>query len=140
MIFLRLKLGKSIVAVVFLLLVLSCFLFFCGGSSVFKANYGNTEERINYLRVHGWIVEGETEKKVTVPQVFSKVYEDYNTLQKRQGFDLTLFAGKEVTLYSYTVLNYPSTETVLAHLMVCDGMIIAADICSTSLNGFISVI
>ena len=65
------------------------------------------------------------------------VFPKKNELQKSQGFDLTDYAGKSVTIYNYKVLNYPeNSEYVYATLIVLDGVIIGGDIHSTELNGF----
>ena len=64
------------------------------------------------------------------------IYENYNKLQKSQGYDLSLFKGVTVTQYTYEVKNYPTDEVVLVHLLVYDGVIIGADVMSTAADGF----
>ena len=97
------------------------------------------EARVDYLADCGWTVDGgsEEEQLIHIPEVFSPVYEDYNELQRQQGFDLLDYAGRDCTLYTYAVTNYPDeTQTVLANLYLYKGRVIGGDIHSTNLNGF----
>ncbi len=98
------------------------------------------EERRNYLATFGWETDAEfEEKELTIPQSWNQVYTDYNEVQVNQGFDLTEYKGKKVTLYTYTVNNYKdSQQGIVADMLVCDGMLIGGDICNTSAeNGFL---
>lgn len=56
-----------------------------------------------------------------------------------QGFDLSDYKGKKVTLYTYTINNYKNQKQgIVADMLVCDGMLIGGDICNTSAeNGFL---
>lgn len=47
--------------------------------------------------------ELKTCEGVKIPAHFNEVYEDYNALQERQGFDLSPFKGKTVRRYVYAV-------------------------------------
>ena len=96
------------------------------------------EKRVEYLRSLGWETDAdsETEKTVLIPREFTGVYLEYNKLQKQQGFDLEQYLGTEVQMYSYIVTNYGSSETVVATLYTCNGRLIAGDIHSTTLDGF----
>jgi hypothetical protein len=57
----------------------------------------------DYLESLGWAVDTEsaTEKQVVIPERFSNVYEEYNSLQKAQGFDLSqlLWAGASLSTH-----------------------------------------
>ena len=59
-------------------------------------------------------------------------------LLRAQGFDLEPYAGKEVTKYTYTVLNYPDyPENVVVDLLFDDHRMIGADITyNDAENGF----
>lgn len=95
--------------------------------------------RIDYLAALGFEVDAESEQRqeILLPAEFEPVLENYNELQRQQGFDLSGYAGKNVTLYSYTVTNWPDKNaTVIADLYCCKGRPIAGDIHSTALNGF----
>jgi len=87
---------------------------------------------------YGWEIIGEpTVREVTVPSVFDEVYTRYNTdIQLKNGYDLRKVAGKSVTLYEFTVQNYPSEDDVRASVLVYRGEIVGGDICSTRLDGF----
>ena len=96
----------------------------------------NEKSRVAYLLQYGWEVEtpAVSETEVLIPRSFSDVFENYNQLQKQQGFDLSNYCGLEVELYTYTVLNYG--ENVVAQLYVLGGSVIGADVHSTQLDGF----
>ena len=103
------------------------------------------EERMSYIKSFGWDVEGEPLEvlEIIVPQDFDATYESYNKLQKEQGFDLEKYMGKTVKRYTYKVTNYPvddETEEVNINLLIYENNIIAADICSAELGGFMQAI
>ncbi len=98
------------------------------------------EDRIGFLRQFGWEVEAEPveEEKVTVPAEFDKVYQSYNELQNKQGFDLTKYRKKEVTRYTYRITNYPDYDGVVyANFLVYRNRVIGGDVCSEDVNGFL---
>lgn len=111
-----------------------------GGADVLTAEtVSTTEERMEFLLECGWETDpnSETVQNIHIPERFTAVYENYNELQLQQGYDLTEYAGRDCTLYSYTVLNYPDdSQTVIADLYVYKDRIIGGDVHSTSLNGF----
>lgn len=126
------------VAVVLIALIL----IFSGGESAdgaFKSSkLTTTEDRVAFLKELGWEVDpkSETEQTVLIPREFTGVYLDYNKLQKQQGYDLEKYLGTEVSMYTYIVTNYESKDTVIASLYLYKGKVIAGDIHSTTLNGF----
>ena len=71
--------------------------------------------RVEWLAQNGWEVESpaESESSVMIPRTFSQVFEDYNELQKQQGFDLSRCCGTEVTMYTYRVTNADPGDEVL---------------------------
>ncbi len=106
-------------------------------TSVVKTN----EERAEYLRSLGWEVSGEPieEQVITIPSEFDDVYKEYNDLQLSQGFDLTKYAGLEAKRYTYEVTNYPGTaDRVVADIIVYRNRIIAGDVQSAALDGFMT--
>ena len=94
--------------------------------------------RVAYLAENGWQVEtpAVSEETVIIPRTFSTVFENYNTLQKQQGFDLSQYCGMEVKLYTYKVVNSDIGENVLAMMYLLNGSIIGGDVHSTDLDGF----
>ncbi len=94
----------------------------------------------SFLSQFGWKVGSEPIeiKEVTVPAEFDKVYAAYNELQKGQGLNLTKYRGKEVTRYTYEVVDYPGYEgRVYANVLVYRGRVIGGDICSADVTGFV---
>lgn len=92
-----------------------------------------------FLSQYGWEAsEKVDEAEVTIPAQFDPVYEEYNTLQKKQGFDLSKYRRKTVTRYTYRIGNYPDYKgTVLADVIVYKNRVIGGDICSADVNGFV---
>ena len=97
------------------------------------------KQRQKFLADMGWEVSEEYLecKVVIIPEKFNDVYEKYNKLQKKQGFDLEKFKGKTVEIYTYEVKNYPDHEkNNIASLMVYEGELIGGDVSCIELNGF----
>lgn len=90
--------------------------------------------RMQYLASIGVKVEEKAEqtKQIVIPATFSDVYETYNQLQRRAGFDLADYKGKKATVYTYRLLeNAEKTVT----LIICGGHVIGGDISDTALDG-----
>ena len=87
----------------------------------------NVAERMDYFASHGWEVEEIAGKEITIPADFSTVYEEYASLQDKQGMPLREYAGRNAKLYVYNVKNYsPESKKMLAELLVCDDTAIAS--------------
>ena len=101
---------------------------------------GETEQqRQAFIRSFGWEIEEEplTVMEVKIPDEFDAVYEEYNTLQKTQGMDLSKLKGKRCKKYQYAVLNYPDRpEYITCTLLVRDGKIVGGDISCAGEDGF----
>lgn len=98
------------------------------------------EERIALLKSFGWEVESDPmeEADVTIPAEFDRVMENYNAIQRSQGFDLSKYRNRDVKRYTYRVTNYPNYEgTVYANLLIYKNRVVGGDICSSDVNGFI---
>ena len=98
------------------------------------------EDRVNFLAQFGWQVKGEPVESadITLPSEFDKIFAGYNEIQKRQGLDLSRYKNKTVTRYTYEVNNYEGEEgRVFANVIVYRGKVIAGDICSADVSGFI---
>ena len=99
------------------------------------------EQRAQYLASLGWEFSAESEKEITIPEVFNEVYSNYNSVLKKQGFDLEDYRGKTATLYTYNITNYASSKDIIADLIVADGILIGADLCDPSAeNGFLKAL
>ncbi len=97
------------------------------------------EDRIKFLGQFGWQVQPEAVEsiEVTIPEQFDKIFTAYNELQKRQGLDLTKYKDKNVQRYTYAVTNYEGYDgTVYANILVYRNKVIAGDICSADVKGF----
>ncbi len=102
---------------------------------------GTQEERIAYFSQFGWSVDEEPieVKEIIIPAEFDEVYENYNNIQKEQGFDLSQYCSQRVKKWTYKVSNYPNYENsdcIRATLLVKDGNVIGGDVCSVELDGF----
>jgi len=96
------------------------------------------EGRIEWLSSCGWTVDAQPAEvqNVRIPEEMDEVLQRYNELQRSQGYDLTRFAGKEVTRYVYSILNYTGTaDPVYATLLVHNGQVIGGDITVTGAGG-----
>lgn len=103
---------------------------------------GSTPEKITaFISECGYSVSSPVTKTITIPSQFGDVYENYNDLQKKQGFDLSRHKGQSAVSYTFNVIGYVDENgnidpDVQIHIIVCDGKIVAADIASTKLDGF----
>ena len=99
-------------------------------------------DAVRYLNSLGWQVEPEPleVKSLVIPRTFTGVYADYAALQEKQGYPISEYGGMEAVRYSFRVLNYPSGggEEIVADLVVCGQTVIAGDIQSTALDGFMT--
>lgn len=97
------------------------------------------EARVSFIEQFGVMVEDEPveEQAFTMPSNFDRVILGYNELQKQQGLDLSKYAKKKVTRYTYRVENYDSDGTVYVNLFIHRGHVVACDICSASPEGFV---
>ncbi len=94
-----------------------------------------------YLASFGWETAPEPLeiREVRLPEEFDDVYQNYNAIQRGQGFDLTPYAGKRVKRWTFTITNYPGEPAdgvIRANVLVWRGKIIGGDVCSVRLDGF----
>lgn len=123
-------------AVVVALLALVVGLSFCPKTASVAIVAEAEEQRVAFLLGLGYevAVPGEV-REVLVPAQSDETFAEYNRLQQTAGMDLTPLMGKRVKCWSYTVTNFPGTETVQAHILVYRGRIVGGDISSTRLEG-----
>lgn len=99
---------------------------------------GTNQQRLEYIQSFGWntgITHCELEE-VRIPVNFDEVYEEYNDLQKKQGFDLRKYRAHSVKKYTYEISRTDDDLVqLLANLLVENGVIIGADICSAEAGG-----
>ncbi len=93
-----------------------------------------------FLEQYGWETARELceKEEVKIPQEFDEVYKRYNELQIKSGYDLTEYAGKTVTRYTFLIKNYPLDvgERVYGNVLCVDGYAIGGDIMTRSMTGF----
>lgn len=107
-------------------------------SSNFSVKAVDNLSRIEFLSSFGWKVNTEPIEisEITIPQDFNSVYQNYNQIQKEQGFNLEKYKGKLCKHFTYKVLNYKDQDFVNANLIVYKNKIIGGDISSVELSGF----
>ena len=124
-----------IAAVIIFLLIMLRGIFLPGT----EYNLDTSEGRQAYLKSMGWEIDMETEafRTVIVPDELDGIMAQYNRMQQNQGYDLCLHLGESCSQYSYELTNYPEFDgTVLVTLYIQNGELIAADIHSSAVNGF----
>ncbi len=105
----------------------------------FNVTAEDEEDRIQFLTQFGWNTSGEPVgvTEVIIPEVFDATYEEYNEIQKAQGFDLADYSGMRVKQWTYSVTNYPGGDgSEKATILVYEDKVIAGDISSGSDGGF----
>ena len=142
--------GLKFFAVVALTLVVLVGLVLGGGTVLASAAPGEInfsgmktrEDRIAFLAAFGIEVEeGEECVSFVMPEDFDRVLLGYNELQRRQGLDISKYAKKKITRYTYTVSNYEGYDgEVKANLLIYRNRIIACDISSADPGGFVEPI
>ena len=125
-----------VVCIIAVLVVIACRF---SKKQVYEMN--SETQRQEFISEMGWETSDEYDecKVITIPEEFNDVYQNYNELQKKQGFDLSDFKGKQAEVYVYKVKNYPGMEDkdgINCNLIVCDGQLIGGDVCSSELDGF----
>lgn len=98
------------------------------------------EDRIAYLESYGWQVRPDplSVEELLIPETFDESYEEYLSLQKSQGFDLTELCGKRVKRCTYELTNYPTGETgVQISLLIYKNKVVGGEVLSPQLNGFL---
>lgn len=142
----KLNKKKAVIAMVALalLLILTIILVNSGGKSgsksyISESGIKTTDDVVSYLASLGWQVDPvpiETQE-IVIPRQFNGVYREYVELQKAQGYTIADYGGMKATRHSFRVTNYPSGESdIVADVVVYGQQIIAGDIQSTAIDGF----
>ena len=89
--------------------------------------------RVAYLESLGILVDDSdvSSKEIVIPETFNNIYKEYNTLQKKAGFNLIPYKNKTATLYTYRLSN----KEEQARLIVYKNQIIGGDIADINVNG-----
>ncbi|MBQ6845852.1 MAG: DUF4830 domain-containing protein [Oscillospiraceae bacterium] len=110
-----------------------------GQKSLANTKLKTNDDRVELLKKYGWEVDKEPVEtmEVRIPEKFDGVYNEYNEIQKKQGLNLSEYAGKRVMRYTYKINNYPENEPgTVANLIIYKEKLIAGDVCSPKLGGF----
>lgn len=105
----------------------------------------SNEERVRYIESFGWSsapVPSRVED-IRIPMQFDEAYEQYNALQKEQGFDLRKYRACSAKKFTYEIKNFDGADPVVpicANLLVIEGEIVGADISSSEANGLVTVL
>lgn len=105
----------------------------------------NDKERTEFIESFGWVSAKVPDKieEIRIPVEFDEAFEDYNDLQRKQGFDLRKYRAYIAKKYTYSISNFEGAETgvpICANLIVIDGIIVGADISSAKADGFVTVL
>ena len=104
-----------------------------------QINAKTNAQRVSFIKSLGLLPDDNNaeSKNVTVPAVFSAVYENYNALQKEAGYDLSTYKGVSVKVYTYPVgkIRKDCGDDYYVNLMVYKGRIIGGDISSRNIDG-----
>lgn len=108
----------------------------------FKGVFGSVsaEDAAQFLTEYGWEVDMSDcrREEVVIPKIFSEVYERYNALQIRQGYDLAKYKTDTVIQYTFRIKNFDEYKNAYAHVLTKGGKIIGGDICSSDLSGIMT--
>lgn len=101
-------------------------------------------ERTAYIESFGYEVGTVPDKieEIRIPANFDEAYEQYNAIQREQGFDLRKYRANYAKKYTYSIKNYDGNNPVpiCANLIVIDGVIVGADISSSEAGGLLTVL
>ena len=122
--------------------MLVCIGFICCETAAVSNNVNNAKtnaDRLSYIKSLEYTVLSNepTSKTVFIPEIFYEVYENYNKLQCLAGYDLSLYKGCEVTIYTYNISPpRDCTDECVVNIIVYKDRIIGGDVSSTAFGGF----
>ncbi len=132
-------LSRCFLVSILLIVILSSGLFLFSNSvrgEKLPKNAHTIEKRVQFVENLGVFVDGtflEEEKEVEIPYKFSDVYEQYNSLQQKAGYNLKEYCGKKVVHYTLK-LSDETRNDVYAHLLVYNGYVIGGDISAIAVD------
>lgn len=124
---LSIRLSKKRVCVFLLVIILaiallgSCAL---GGKKISQQHLQQT--CLEFLENRGWEVDANSQRidEIQIPLNFSQIYQEYNQIQKEQGFDLEEYRGEVCKRFRYSATGLNEGKEV--ELCIYKGEIIAA--------------
>lgn len=120
------KQNLIIPTIIFSLTILSVIIF------TFSIDKNTNIKIIKYIESIGWKVE-QNPKEISyykIPVKFNEVFNTYNNIQQKAGFDMSKYKGKNVVSYSYKIINhkYSDSNSVYATILLYKGEIIGGEI------------
>lgn len=125
-----------IILAIFVCLGFICYEIYVAGNSVTNAK--TNADRLTFIKKCGHTVLSDqpTSKTVYIPEVFYDVYKNYNALQTLAGYDLSLYKGCEVTIYTYQIQTPKGYfDDWVINIIVYNNKVIGGDVSSKSLGG-----
>ncbi len=121
------------VAIIFIMILSSVF-----SVKSIRIDGSTNQKRVEYIKSLGFELDDTnvTFKETVIPQRFDETYKQYNSLQKKSGFDLTKYRSKKVTVYTYPL----ASDDREAHIIIYNGVVIGGDITDTKADGNIQPI
>lgn len=109
-----------------ILAVVSCSIFLI---IVFGLQIKNLTTPEKYFNSLGYEIEYINEKQVNIPESFGDGLKEYNKLQKKQGFNLERYRGKEcVQKQFYVTSKKISPEKYVANVLTYKNKLIGGDL------------
>jgi len=109
-------------------------------ASVNLSDIKTEDDRVAFIEQFGLKVKGASveSKSFVMPDSFDRVLAGYNEIQKKQGLDLSKYAKKKVTRYTYEIDGYEDYDgAVMVNLLVYRNRIIGCDVSSADPEGFV---
>ena len=86
------------------------------------ASVKNEQAAADYLRAVGEEDAAQLScERITIPEQFDEVYEEYNGMQRQSGFDLSEYKGKDALRFTFALTRHDMPYAVL---LVRDGAVI----------------
>ena len=115
---------------------------------VYAANEGSVnfsgikseDDRVAFIEQFGLRVKGAAFEEVSfvMPENFDRVMQGYNEIQKAQGLDLSKYAKKKVTRYTYELEGFEDYDgAVYVNLLIFRNRVIGCDVSSADPDGFV---
>lgn len=100
-----------------------------------KKGIQSAEQAAEFVQSLGYTQTADTiiDDIVRIPKHFDLVYEHYNEVQKKCGYDLAKYKGKKVSRYCFLLPQ--ENKTMRATVLVYKGKVIGGDIAVMELGG-----
>ena len=136
----------AVMFAVMLGIILSGSTVFASGTPMGEVNFSDIkteDDRVAFIEQFGFRVKGASKdtKSFVMPENFDRVVYGYNEIQKSQGLDLSKYARKKVTRYTYEIENYENYDGIVhVNLLMYRNRVIGCDISSADPNGFVEAL